>query len=84
MVFSALSAANLANEWKLKRIKLFDFDIGFFNCFALRKPGYSFATVHAIERVFRISSGVNVMTNCPRLYPAMLARLVRVVNFIFP
>lgn len=84
MVFSPFSTADLTNKLELKRIKLFDFDVGSFNCFALCKPRYTFTTVHAIERVFRISSGINVMANCPSLDTAMLARLVRVVNFIFP
>ena len=84
MIFCSFSTANLTYKRELKRIKLFDFDVGFFNSFSLRKSWNALATVHAVERIFRIAPSVNIMTNCPCLHPAMLAWLFRVVNFIFP
>lgn len=73
MVFCTFSTTNLANKRELKRIKLFDFDVGLFNSLSPRKPWNTLAAIHAIERVFWIAAGINVMTNCPSLYPAMLA-----------
>jgi hypothetical protein len=84
MDFSPFSTADLTNEWKLKRVKLFDFDVGFFNGFTFGEPGYSFAAIHAIERVSRLTSRINVMANTPGCPPAVFAWVSRVTNFIFP
>lgn len=84
MIFGAFSAANLANKWKLERVKLPDFDVGFFNSFPTRKPRNSFAAIHAVERVFRIATGINVMPNSPCFYTAVFAWVIGVGNVIFP
>lgn len=84
MIFGAFGATNLANKRKLKWVKLLDFDVGFFNSFSTRKPRNSFAAIHAVERIFRIATSVNVMPNSPCFYTAVFAWVIRVGNVIFP
>lgn len=84
MVLCTFCAADLTNKGKLKREHFLYFDLGFFNGFAFGEPRYPLSAIHAIERVFRLATRVNVVANTPSRPPAVFAWVRRVIDFIFP
>lgn len=84
MIFRTFCTTNLANKWEQEWIKLFDFDIRFFYGLAFGKTRNSFSAIQAIEGIFRIPSGINIVTDTPPSSPTVFARVIRILYFILP
>lgn len=84
MLLSTFSTANFANKWKKERVKLFDFDVRFFNSTASSEAGDSLTAVQTKEGVLWISSSINIVSDAPSFPTAIFARLVWIFDLVFP
>gem|GEM_PF-6197900 len=84
VIFSTFCIANFTNKRGLKWIKLFYFDIRFFDSFAFCKSWNSFPTDQTVKRIFWIPTRINVMANTPSNRTTVLTRMFRIFYFIFP
>jgi len=84
MVFSTFRPTNFTYKWEQKWVKWFYFDIRVFNGFPFCEARDSFPAVKAIERIFRVTPSINVVTYAPSSSTTMFAWVVRIFDFVFP